>query len=30
MTTLKMLNHIYDGYARITQGYLEENDKHIK
>ena len=30
MTTLDMLSHSYNTYARITQGELEENDRRMK
>ena len=30
VTTLEMLTHLYDSYARITQGDLDENDRRMK
>ena len=30
VTTLQMLTHLYNNHARITQGYLEENDNRMK
>lgn len=30
VSTLDMLSHLYDTYARITQGALEENDQRLK